>query len=110
MNILKTAGATLLILSISDVNAAAHHNNSASRKMGRGFAAITCGVMEIPGNILRETEMQGVAGIPLGLALGLGKTVRRELVGVYEFISAPFPYPENFKPILSPEFPWGYFD
>ena len=71
---------------------------------------MTCGFLEIPGNIVKETRSKGAVGIPIGLATGLGMTVSRELVGVYEFISAPFPFPANFKPILTPVYPWGYFE
>jgi hypothetical protein len=35
--------------------------------------------------------------------------VARELVGVYEFVTAPFPVPAGFRPILRPEYPWDYF-
>jgi len=31
-------------------------------------------------------------------------------VGVWEFISAPFPLPAGYQPILSPEYPWSYFE
>ena len=31
------------------------------------------------------------------------------LVGVYEFLSAPFPAPAGYRPIIEPEFPWDYF-
>lgn len=41
---------------------------------------------------------------------GLGRLVVRELVGVYEFVSAPFPAPPGYEPILQPEFPWDYFE
>ncbi len=34
----------------------------------------------------------------------------RELVGVYEFVTAPIEAPPDFRPILSPEYPWDYFD
>ena len=49
-------------------------------------------------------------GFTLGFAQGLGKTVVRELVGVYELLTAPFPLPSGYQPILEPEFPWGYFE
>jgi len=32
------------------------------------------------------------------------------LVGVYEVVSAPFPAPAGYQPIIRPEFPWGYFE
>ena len=89
-------------LSLSSAQAA----DSSARKFGRGLA----GMMELPGNLIKETEQKGAAGFPLGLAKGVGMIVTRELVGVYEFISAPFPVPAGFKPILSPEYPWSYFN
>ncbi|WP_305909850.1 exosortase system-associated protein, TIGR04073 family [Methylomarinum sp. Ch1-1] len=97
---------TVLTLSIS-ANAEAQ---TSARKLGRGLAAMTCGFLEIPGNIIAETRAQGAVGVPIGLAIGLGMTVTRELVGVYEFVSAPFPMPAGFQPILRPEYPWDYFD
>jgi hypothetical protein len=36
--------------------------------------------------------------------------VPRILVGVWEFLSAPFPVPEGYAPILEPEYPWDYFN
>jgi putative exosortase-associated protein (TIGR04073 family) len=74
------------------------------------LAAMTTGFLEIPGNIVKETRAQGAIGFPIGLATGLGMTVTRELVGVYEFLSAPFPVPAGFQPILQPEYPWDYFE
>lgn len=84
---------------------------SAARKFGRGLAAMTTGFLEIPGNIVEEHRERGpVYGFTLGFAKGLGGVVVRELVGVYEFVTAPFPIPEDFEPIIQPEFPWGYFE
>ena len=84
---------------------------SAPRKAGRGLAAMTCGFLEVPGNMVAETRSRGPAwGLTLGFATGLGKLVVRELVGVYEFVTAPFPIPDGYQPIIQPEFPWGYFE
>ncbi|MGR8978732.1 MAG: exosortase system-associated protein, TIGR04073 family [Gammaproteobacteria bacterium] len=83
---------------------------TAAHKFGRGLAGMTCGFLEIPGNIVQETRRQGALGFPVGLAYGLGMTVTRELVGVYEFVTAPFPVPAGFRPILTPEYPWDYFE
>src|SRR5512144_2908800 len=79
-------------------------------KLGRGLAGMTCGFLEFPGNIYRETKRNGAEGIPLGFAKGLGMIVARELVGVYEFVTAPLPFPDDYRPILEPEYPWGYFE
>ncbi|MGR9071921.1 MAG: exosortase system-associated protein, TIGR04073 family [Gammaproteobacteria bacterium] len=91
------------------ISNAASAENTAAGKFGRGLAGMTCGFLEIPGNIVQETKKSGAIGVPFGLAKGLGMTVTRELVGVYEFLSAPFPVPSGYKPILTPEYPWDYF-
>jgi len=84
---------------------------TAARKCLRGLAGMTTGFLELPGNMVAETRTKGAAeGIPLGFAKGLGMIVVRELVGVYEFLSAPFPAPAGYRPIIEPEFPWDYFD
>jgi len=83
---------------------------SAARKAGRGLAAMTTSFLEVPGNMVREANRRGNAeGIPVGFVLGLGMIVVRTLVGVYEFVSAPFPAPPGYRPIIEPEFPWSYF-
>lgn len=86
------------------------HAHTSAQKFGRGLAGLTCGFLELPGNIVKETRNQGPIGVPVGFALGIGKMLTRELVGVYEVLSAPFPVPPAFRPILQPEYPWGYFD
>jgi len=81
------------------------------RKFGRGLAGMTTAFLEVPGNMVAETDKRGAAeGIPLGFAVGLGMIVPRVLVGVYEFVSAPIAVPAGYKPILRPEYPWDYFD
>ncbi|MFQ5416057.1 MAG: OmpA family protein [Myxococcota bacterium] len=84
---------------------------TAARKAGRGLAGITLGVLEIPGNIVQEARTNGgLSAATIGLGVGIGKFVTRELVGVYELLSAPFEEPPGFEPILVPEFPWQYFE
>jgi putative exosortase-associated protein (TIGR04073 family) len=89
----------------------AQEEYTASRKFGRGLAGMTLGFLEIPGNVVEESRNNGVlSGMTVGLAKGLGKCVTRELVGVYEFLTAPFAVPSDFTPVLEPEFPWQYFE
>jgi len=91
--------------------AAAQAGYDAPRKFGRGLAGMTCGFLELPGNVVQTTEKQGIGyGLTIGVAKGLGMIVARELIGVYEFVTAPFPAPAGYKPILQPEYPWDYFD
>jgi putative exosortase-associated protein (TIGR04073 family) len=85
--------------------------NTAARKAGRGLAGMTLGFLEVPGNVVQETRTNGVfSGITVGLAMGVGKLVARELVGVYEFVTAPFAIPAGYEPVLQPEFTWDYFE
>ena len=83
----------------------------APRKFGRVLAAMTTPFLELPGNMVKTTRERGLGyGLTLGFAEGLGRLVVRPLVGVYEFVTAPFPIPAGYKPIIEPEFPWGYFE
>src|SRR2546426_7016542 len=98
--------AALMLLLASPAGA-----QTATRKVLRGLAGMTTSFLEVPGNMVAETHTRGAGeGIPLGFAKGLGMIIPRTLVGVWEFISAPFPVPAGYQPILSPEFPWGYFE
>lgn len=85
--------------------------DTALRKAGRGLAGITTSFLEVPGNMAAETNKSGLGrGMTLGFVLGLGGIVVRTLVGVYEFVTCPIPLPANFEPVVTPEFPWNYFD
>src|SRR5262245_19477790 len=70
---------------------------SAARKVGRGLAAMTTGFLEVPGNIVRVNNERGPGwGFTLDFVQGLGMIVVRELVGVYEFVTAPLEVPSGF--------------
>ena len=84
---------------------------TATRKLGRGFMGILTGVFELPGNMVQEGREHGVLyGATVGLLMGTGKFVARELIGVYEVVTAQFQAPPGYQPILEPEYPWQYFD
>ena len=101
------AGTALLVLTLSAPASA----QTATRKFVRGLAGMTAAFLEVPGNMVHETDERGAGlGIPLGFAKGLGMIVPRVLVGVWEFVSAPFPLPAGYEPILEPEYPWSYLD
>ncbi|MGD0960048.1 MAG: exosortase system-associated protein, TIGR04073 family [Methylomonas sp.] len=97
--------AALILLANPDVQA-----DTALQKLSRGMADIVLGVLEVPAKLNKETEAHGgPLGFPLGLFEGVGMMAGRELVGVYEFVTAPFPIPSNYQSVLEPEYPWGYF-
>ena len=98
----------LLLVVAWPFDAAAH---TVARKCGRGLAAMTTSFLEVPGNIVKVSHARGpIWGATLGFVQSLGMLVVRPLVGVYEFVSSPFPAPPGYQPIIAPEFPWGYFD
>ncbi len=91
--------------------AQAEPEQTSARKFQRGLAGLTLGALEVPGNIAQEGQTNGaLLGLTVGLGVGLGKALVRTLVGAYELLSAPFPAPAGFEPMLQPEFPWEYFD
>ncbi len=84
---------------------------TAAAKLGRGFMQMITGFLEFPGNIYAETRDDGLAsGLTIGFAKGIGMIPVRELVGVYEFVTAPIEVPDDYEPILDPPLPWQYFD
>jgi putative exosortase-associated protein (TIGR04073 family) len=84
--------------------------DSSPRKLGRGLANMTLGVIVVPAKVIETTRAQGpFLGVTWGLAKGLGWMVATEAVGVFEFLTCPFETPPDFKPILDPEFPWGHY-
>ena len=104
-------GAVCLTASQASARHEEHEQYTAARKFGRGFAGMTTSFLEVPGNMVAETRDHGAGlGIPVGFFKGLGMIVVRTPVGVYETLSAPFPAPDGYRPIIRPEYPWSYFD
>lgn len=80
-------------------------------KFTRGLAGMTTGVLELPGNIAAENRESGAgSAATLGFAKGLGMVPVRELLGVFNFVTAPIPWPNGYAPIIEPEYPWRYFE
>jgi len=78
------------------------------RKLERGGSNLLLGGMEMA-RCLREPD-QGQFYMPwiVGLGKGFYYTGRRTLVGVYEVLSFPIPVPQDYLPVIEPEFPWEY--
>src|SRR5215472_11118855 len=73
---------------------------TATDKFGRGIAGMVGGVLELPGQMVTESQEHGPSGMPLGFAKGLGMVVAREVTGVYETVTAPIPVPHGYRPVL----------
>jgi putative exosortase-associated protein (TIGR04073 family) len=96
---------SLVILSILAMTKDAYCDD-ALKKLGRGLAnCFTCPI-EILEQVKRVNNSDGpMAAFSYGVLKGVGMTVVRAAVGVYETVTFPFPLPKEYKPILTdPEF------
>ncbi|MDP3723741.1 MAG: exosortase system-associated protein, TIGR04073 family [Candidatus Omnitrophota bacterium] len=82
--------------------------HTAGDKLVRGAANLFLGVLEVPRNIHNVTQAENsvLQGWTIGLGKGVGYTVLRMVVGAYEIVTFPFPIPEEYRPVIEPEFVW----
>jgi len=74
-------------------------------KLGRGIVNVLTGWMEIPKEVAeawRETDP--ITGVVVGSIKGVGYFAVRFFAGAYEILTFPMPFPENYGPIIEPEF------
>ncbi len=81
-------------------------------KLERGLAGMALGGVEMPGTLCEECRRQGwPMGVTVGFFMAVGNLAAREVIGVFEFVTAPFPWPdEQYKPIMEPAYPWDRFN
>ena len=76
-----------------------------AKKLGRGLANTVTGWMEMFVTINEEYIKHSYAGgLIYGVPMGLARASVRTLVGVYETLTFFIPAPNNYEPILEPEF------
>jgi len=91
----------LMVLAV----ASSSYAQDPAKKLGRGLANILTGWIELPKNIYDvSVEENPLAGLTIGLAKGIGMTIVRTGAGIYEVVTFPFPIPEDYGPVLEPEF------
>ncbi len=77
-------------------------------KMGRGVVNVLTGWIEVPKNVhLGLQERNPVTGVGKGFAKGVGLTVLRGGVGLFEAMTFPIPYPKDYA---SPYESWELSD
>ena len=100
----------LVFALLGAAEATAEAEGSSPRKLGRGLANLTTGVIVLPAKVIETTRAHGpFVGATWGVVKGLGWVVMTETIGLFEFLTCPFETPPDFKPILQPEFPWGHY-
>lgn len=75
------------------------------RKLGRGLSNTAFGWIELPGGIQEVGEKHGVgAAATWGFLHGTGRAVQRTAIGIFEVLTFPFGMPQEFEPLIEPEF------
>jgi putative exosortase-associated protein (TIGR04073 family) len=81
-------------------------------KLGRGVTNILTFWVEVPhGMAIEWNRTDAVTGVLLGGVKGLSWGVARLFTGAYEVVTFPFPTPNDYQPIMHPEYimtaTWG---
>jgi putative exosortase-associated protein (TIGR04073 family) len=97
-----------LVLS-ADAYAGPETADTAGGKLTRGFVGLVFGWLELPGQMYDSAVKDGPGmAATVGFAKGLGMVCARYIVSTFELVTFPFPI-NDYKPVLEPEYPWGYF-
>lgn len=76
-------------------------------KLARGFVNILTCIGEIPNQMVKVGHEKGFwAGISLGFLKGLGMMVVRFGAGAFDMVFFLSPWPDDYKPVLEPEYVW----
>ncbi len=97
----------IIIVSLLVLNLAVPaYCNTAIKKLGRGLSNIITSPFEVVLQMSRVNNTDGpMAGLTYGLLKGITMTGVRAVVGAYETLTFPIPFPGDYKPILTdPEF------
>ena len=100
----KAVALQVVVLSLATASACLAQDDAFS-KLGRGVANTLTGWVELPKNVYNTSvEDNAFTGMTLGLAKGAGMTLVRMGAGIFEVATFPFPVPEDYKPVLEPEY------
>lgn len=99
------------LVAFASASASAGPKDSPSRKLGRGMANLSMGMMAIPSEVIATTKRSGPAiGATWGFVRGTGFMIATEVVGLWEVLTCPFATPPDYEAIIQPEFPWQRFN
>ncbi len=103
--ILRLSVAVLGVAIVCLTTAPSAHAEDALSKLGRGVANTLTGWVELPKNVYSTSvESNAFTGATLGIARGAGMSIVRTGAGIFEIATFPFAVPEDYKPILEPEY------
>ncbi len=97
--------ATVMVAIAGVVMAAPAYAQDMGHKAGRGLVNVATGWLELPKTIHDGAQEENpVVGVTTGIFKGVGKAVLRTLVGAYEVVTFPVPYPKDYAPVYEPEY------
>lgn len=98
----------VLLLMVPWTASAQEEASRITQKALRGVANTTLGlIVDWPKTIYYESRDQGIGhGLTVGFLKGLGLGITRTLVGIYELVTFPIPYPKGYRSILRPDYPF----
>ncbi len=93
----------LIVVALSSASLASADTPLA--KLGRGITNAFFSPMEYGTNIQKVAAKKGYAsGFVEGILKGTCYTIGRILSGVYDVVTFPIPCPEDYKPIMKPDY------
>ena len=103
----------LLVLSMATpvwaAEASPTYMNGTCQKLGRGIANIaTCPLELIRTPALVGRQDGAIAAMTVGLLQGAWRTLQRGAVGIFEVVTFYAEIPNDFQPIMQPEFVWAH--
>lgn len=94
----------LIIYGLLTVNCGFVYAGDPIRKLGRGVANTATGWIELPKEIMLETERSGdIGGLIVAPFKGIAKAIGRTLVGIYDVATFLIPLPRYYEPLIEPE-------
>ena len=83
----------------------AAESGKAFTKLTRGLVNLVTGWVEIPKRVMETSQQSGYwTGFTWGIVRGIGYAFVRTAAGGYELVTFPFPAPQNYEPVIQPEF------
>lgn len=112
-NAMKTLLCSLLLTvaamatTYADIQAPPSSDQGPTRKLGRGFSNLICGITDWQQTIATVNETEGNQAIPYGIIKGGGRFFARVGSGLFDIATFPFPLTKGkYTPILRDEIPW----
>ena len=95
-----------VVIAAGSVQAYGASVSGSAKKLGRGVANVVTSPIGILEGIQDTMVERGAfAGFTWGIFQGVVNVVKRVVVGTYEIITFPVPFPRDYQPILTdPEF------